>query len=196
MTFHPDPHPADDDLARYLDRRLDASARAAMEAHLIECDQCRQVVNEAAGLATRVWPSRRGPILAIGGLAAAALALVVVSRTAPVLPESERGSAPLLTEDAPRFSVIAPASDAVVEPDSLRFSWESSPPGTTFQLVVSDDRGVVVWNHRTSDSTVTLPATVTAALVRGQTYYWRVEALRPDLTTASTRVSTFIVSQP
>jgi hypothetical protein len=191
-------HLSDLDLAAWLDRRLDSTTRARIAAHLVECDDCRLILAESAPIATR--PRRRARVawFAGGGLVAASLALLVLARSLPVTPDQERtrGSAPVLTEDAPRFSAWAPGPRAQVRPAELRFAWGSHVPGTVYRLTVSNEQGVVVWNGRTADTVLAPPPSITQSLVPGQVYYWRVEALLPDLRTASTEAHAFVMLAP
>lgn len=191
-------HLSDLDLAAYLDRQLDPETRARFSAHLIECDDCRSILAESTSILARPRRRTRVAWFAGGGLVAASLALLVLARSQPVTLDQERtrGSAPVLTEDAPRFSAWAPAPRAQVRPAELRFAWGSHVPGTVYRLTVSNEQGVVVWNGRTADTVLVPPPSITQSLVPGQVYYWRVEALLPDLRTASTQVQAFVMQAP
>ena len=196
MKMPPDPiHITDEDLAAWLDGTLEGAARANAEQHLVACDECRAVVVQAGGTIalrkrTRAWP------WAAGGLAAAAaMVILVVSR--PPVPFAttnavERAHAPV-TEDVPRFEARAPEMRATVARDSLAFAWEAEPEGTVYQLTISDDRGRVVFTTRTADTAFVLPRDSATAITAGPVYYWLVEALLPDLRSATTAARSFTV---
>jgi len=199
MTLPPDSaHLTDEELAAYVDRGLDRAERARAERHLVDCDDCRAIVAEVGRTLAVPLPGRRRRVVWIGGVALAAAAAITLA----VLP---RGPEPLGTgadsarapggngEDVARFAARTPASGATVVPDTLSFAWESQGDGTVYQLTISDERGAVAWTHRTESTSVMLPAAVGVTLVPGQAYYWRVEALLPDLRTATTDSRLFIV---
>jgi hypothetical protein len=193
-----DPHLSDEELAAYLDRRVEAPGLTRVEAHLVGCDGCRAVVMEAAAMLAARRRRTRLVFITAGGMAAAALVLVVVSGALTMSRDVEptvRGTPPLLTEDVSRFAALSPEPRAAVVPDSLVFLWQSRPEGTVYQVTVSDEHGVVVWTDRTGDTTLAAPAAAAKSLVPGQLYYWKVEALLPDLRTASTPFSSFVVRE-
>lgn len=194
-----DAHVSDEELAAWLDRRLEAPGRMRVEAHLVECDECRAVVAEATATLSARRHRKRLAFFTASGMVAAALVLLVVSGTLPISRDTEptvRGAPPLLTEDVSRFAALLPEPRAVVPRDSLVFVWQRRPDGTVYQVTVSDERGVVMWDDRTGDTTLAPPAAAARSLVPGRTYYWKVEALLPDLRTASTGVSSFVVRRP
>jgi len=194
-----DAHVSDEELAAYLDRRLEAPGRMRVEAHLVECDECRALVTEATATLGAKRRRKRLAFFTGGGMAAAAVVLLVVTGSLPISRDTEstvRGAPPLLTEDVSRFAALLPEPRAVVPRDSLVFVWHRRPGGTVYQVTVSDERGVVMWDDRTGDTTLAPPAAAARSLVPGQIYYWKVEALLPDLRTASTGVNSFIVREP
>jgi len=87
------PHPDAEQLAEYADRKLAASSRASIEAHLAECADCRAVLSGAMDLLTeearighpdqaRVLPfRRRRALLGAAAVLAAAAAVVIAIRT-------------------------------------------------------------------------------------------------------------------
>jgi hypothetical protein len=196
MTMPQEPiHLTDEDLAAWLDGTLTGAARTRAEQHLIACDECRNVVVQAGGTLVSRKRTRAWPWAGVGLAAAAALVILVVSRgpTSFTTTDSlERAHAPV-TEDVPRFEARAPETRSAIARDSLAFAWEGEPEGTVYQLTISDERGGVVFTTRTTDSTFVLPRDSATALVRGQVYYWLVEALLPDLRSATTAVRSFTV---
>jgi len=92
--------PDDEQLAAYVDNRLDPSARLRTEAHLADCSRCRTVLRDTQAFLNREaqrFPKRRSqlgwPTAAIAGLATAAAVLLYLgtgmvwfSRRAPTEP--------------------------------------------------------------------------------------------------------------
>ena len=50
MTSQGDAHPDEGTIHAWLDRQLDATSSATLEAHLQRCDECAERVAEARGL--------------------------------------------------------------------------------------------------------------------------------------------------
>lgn len=89
----PEPCPAAEELAQYVERTLDSPRRAAIEAHLLQCDDCRHVVVETAAMADETGgaASSRNRVPGwwfAGGLAAAAAAVVIAVALSVTNPEN------------------------------------------------------------------------------------------------------------
>jgi hypothetical protein len=165
-------HPTDDDLAAYLDRRLEAPERDRLESHVAWCPDCRaQLIAASAVIRRRAAVRKRWATLAPVAAAAAAVILLVA------LPEGwpGAGSAPA-HRDAPSATSTTPipiapqgvvaAAEALVW---LRLERADRYRGTLF-----DASGVVVWRTETGDTVAALPDSV--RLEPGATYLWRVDA--------------------
>lgn len=112
------PCPDAESLAAYVDGRTGAADRAAMERHLVECGECRDLIGAAAELAgesaataTATAPPRRRAVrwyVAGAGLVAAAAALILVVRM----------QRPDASHTAPEIAelVAAAGSSRLVEP--------------------------------------------------------------------------------
>jgi len=180
-------HPNDLELAAFLDGGLDAEARHRVEAHLLACDDCRGLVTAAGRLLSP--PARRTlrRVLVVGGLAAAAgLLLTVVPGPVGREPLSRTRDGETPAPSGLSFAPQAPPDGALVRADTLVFHWTRVAGEATYQITVSTETGAVVWTQQTSDTSLALPAIVTSRLQAKRIYYWQVEALLPDLRSAST----------
>jgi hypothetical protein len=194
--------PSEAKLAAYLDDRLEPEARREFEAHAVECDDCRAVVSDAAAALSSfepVRPRRRrlGAVPGAAAVAAAAVLLLVLLRPGaapqpdePVLRATAPSSA---AEDAARFDAAGPGDDGNVDAtrDELAFSWAALPEGTVYQVAVMNEQGVVAWSERTELQRLAMPAAAAGALHADSLYFWRVEALLPDLRTAASPLHSF-----
>ena len=180
-------HVDDLELAAFVDGGLEKEARRNVEAHLLTCEECRGLVAGAAGaLSGRTRPSPRFVVWV--GMAAAAAAVVFMT-----MPGSGPGSPAPRSRDVEAtgpavagFTPAAPPDGARVRPDSLEFSWTRAGPGATYQLTLSKGGGAIVWSRETTDTSMALPAGIADSLVPGEIYYWQVDAMLPDLRSAST----------
>jgi anti-sigma factor RsiW len=192
-------HLNSEELAAYLDRRLPADERHRVEAHLAQCAECRSEVVEVTRVLQsrpreRHWYRRRWMI----GAAAAAVLLFglfgPLSDSGP--PRTDTFRAPDRLADVNREgSVVAlsPAAGTVVSPNAVVFAWRGAGADVLYRLAVTDAEGKVVWTESTPDTVFNLPRTV--ALGRGRTYYWYVDALRPDGSSATTGVHRFLTAR-
>jgi len=172
--FSDDTHPGPDNLAAYLDRRLAASARAEVEAHVAWCDECRSELREVSGiLRTDGAKSRRrlvwiGPAVA----AAAAIVLLVAYPRGPSADEDPaHRDAPGAVDYAPILTSPAPEAAG---PGARILRWTRVERADRYRVTVFDGAGTVVWRTETPDTLVSLPDA--AGLVAGMSYLWRVDA--------------------
>ena len=77
------------------------------------------------------------------------------------------------------------AAPAVVEPGRATFVWESAGEAVIYRFALVAEDGQVAWSTGTLWNSVVMPGKVAAGLAIGR-YYWRVDALLPDLTSATT----------
>ena len=190
MSETSEPHVRDSVLAAYLDRSLTPSARALADAHLAGCSSCRDDLVDLSTLLSAAARRRRSKRLARVGVAAAAVLIVAIvpltisKRSAS--PDAERVRAKDIGSAAARLAAVSPVDGATLSPDSVRFTWMRAPRDAGYRVTITDAGGVVQWTTDTSDSTVGLPASV--HLLRGQTYYWYVDALGGDGRTNATEL--------
>jgi hypothetical protein len=185
-------HPSSEEVAAYLSNALTANDSATLEAHLAVCLQCRREVTSAR----RLIRSHASPTLirwvAPAAAAAAVLAVVLLSplRSARLETPSKRA-----TEDAavsatmPKIRIVSPASGDTVKGSQVVFVWQGVRNASLYRLTLTDAGGSAVWTRDTSDTTLTLPASL--SLGKGQNYFWFVDALGADGTAVTTGTHRF-----
>ena len=195
MSHHPEHalHLSVDQLAAHLERRLYASERETVVAHLVQCAECRReyvAAGEVVGAARRNWIGLRAGI----GLAAAAVVVVaLVPRAFP--PPAASVTRDVSTQRvAPDVStairLAAPADGERLTGVDVRLSWHAHGSDALYHVTVHNVDGTVVWKKETWDTTYTLPPTV--KLTVGATYYWIVYALGADALPALSPANAFI----
>ncbi len=75
----------------------------------------------------------------------------------------------------------------------VTFRWEGLGDGVLYDFALVAPDGNVIWSTRTTQDSVSLPRNVEAQLGPGR-YYWRTDALLPDLTSATTGQQPFQVA--
>jgi anti-sigma factor RsiW len=190
-------HVDDLELAAFVDGGLDADARRRVEAHLVECADCRGMVTTTGRLLAAPLRRPRRRNLLLGAMAAAAVLLVTL------VPRNEPSRSPPRTREAEvvgptgiEFAPEAPPDRALVRPDTLAFYWTSAGEQATYQITVSSEAGAIVWTESTRRLDLPLPPAVAERLESGRDYYWQVDALLPDLRSASTGLRRFTVNAP
>ena len=193
------------ELAGYVDHALDADAHRAAEEHLEQCAQCRHeamaimtvaesyeanapvVEVSTRSAATASARSRSGwRRVAIGsGVLAAGLVLSVVARQPNG--RDEQIAAVRAPHTSARtgetvMAAAAPADGATIPARGTVFSWHRAT-ADTYRFTVATQSGEPVWSRETSDTSVTLPATV--SLEPGRSYFWHVEAIADGIVAAS-----------
>jgi len=185
-------HPEAEVIAAYLSDGLPAPDRARLEAHLAECRPCRQEVTSARRLLETGSPRSRWPMV-VPAAAAAVLLLALLGRgLVSPLPEEDTVRAGGEAEGAdgvPSIQVVNPADGDTVARDGILFAWAGQAGRPLYRLTLTDAGGRAVWMGDTSDTTLTLPATVT--LAPGRTYFWYVDALDSAGRTLTTGTRTF-----
>lgn len=184
-------HLDSDLVAAYAERRLDPAERAAAEAHLAGCAECRadlaDVTDVVSAARQRRVLVRAAPLLA----AAAVLTVVVVTRPATV-PVEVQALRPGNDADRDRLNslqALLPAPGAAVPRPGLRFAWQSDGPDAIYEITVADSSGLALWRARTPDTSIALPDSV--RLAPGGTFHWWVDVLLSDGRVASTGVRDF-----
>ena len=194
--FHPgEPlgeHPTSEEIAAYLGDALTPEARALVEEHLAACRECRQEVTLARRVLRKSRP--RQPLLWSLPLAAAAVLAIVLVAKAPRSGSlrdeplrSEQGSG---ADAAATIRILAPAEGDTVAIGAVRFTWQTQPSSPLYHFSLTEASGRAVWTGETTESTLTLPPTV--SLDRGRTYFWTVDALGADGRSLTTRNHRFV----
>ena len=173
-----DAHVSIDDIAAMIDGRLPESRRAAVEAHLSECSECRAEFVDASTIVAAV-PARSTNRARWVQLAAAA---VIVIAAIPLI-RSGRASSPRdgersVVQVSSAISTLLPASDSRTPIDSLRFTWRSVPGVATYNVSVTDSVGTPIYAIKTADTAVGPIADL--RLAPGARYFWHVDALNSD----------------
>lgn len=201
MTAHSssESHVTSEELAAYLDRTLDDTACARLEAHMAHCAACRADLVEARSLlgATSALPTRRR----IGGdrrrrtwLAAAGILTIA---SLPLLQRAAHssGNAPSLraaqTREA-KIAIIAPR-EKTVDAAAIVFVWRPVEGASTYRVTVTDSSGTPVFATATVDTTATPPAGV--VLHRASSYLWYVDGLTSEGRAVTSGVRAFTTSR-
>jgi len=82
------------------------------------------------------------------------------------------------------LEIISPASSAEIDPGRVELIWRSAGPRADYTVTLQDSAGRVVWTSTGVDTVAVLPDSV--ALGAGRTWFWVVDALRPDGQSRST----------
>lgn len=188
-------HPAAEDVAAYLSERLAPDARAALEEHLAECRECRQLVTSAR----RLLRSHRAPNRLVWMVPAAAAAVLAIAVLARAPGNSPGGDEPLRSvpgaagpESALTIPVVSPPDGHIVTVRPIVFVWRSQPGKPLYRLSLTEASGRQVWSGETGDTTLAVPAEI--PLDRGRSYFWTVDALGADGRSLTTRTKRFSIA--
>jgi len=188
------PHLTSEELAAYLDRRVDAASQARIDAHLAFCPACRAELVEARLLVDsasieharsrgaraphpRVWLAAAG-IIAIALLPLARI--VVRSRDVSV---SERAAKP-----APAAIEVLSPPNLAVDRAAVVFAWRPVVGASTYRLTVTDSSGAPLLTVVTKD---TVHAARAIDLHRGGSYLWYVDGLTSDGRAVTSGIQSF-----
>jgi hypothetical protein len=186
-------HLHDEEISAFLDSGLSPADRARVAAHLAACDDCRVLLGPPQPQSARVAAPRTFWKPAVVAVAAAVVLVAVSLRSRQHSVGVDRiRTEPVSAVESPQLAARGPREGADVLVDTLVLRWVSAGPNATYAVSIVDDSGVVVWEARVDSIDVTPPRDIMAALRPGTTYYWRADALLPDLRTASTGPQGFI----
>lgn len=163
-------HLEPEQVAAYLDRTLSAEARGRVEAHLVECRECRAEVVEVERLAGSVPGPRRWAAVPMLAAAAAAVVLVVTQVGGPA-PEPPHREPAVQSALAP--ATVAPAG-SVSRLEQL--TWTGVVGADRYRVALFDAEGRVLWEATVPDTTAHVPANVSAELDAADAYFWSVRA--------------------
>jgi hypothetical protein len=181
-------------LGAYFDGEIDAASRQQLERHLADCEVCLEQVGLLARAAITPVAPVPAPLLAkaaavdsrssratIVGWAAAAVIVVAggflltqqAARPAIVAPATNavRGV------DATEVVVIEPGDGAVLSRESGVVGWEPVSRALFYEVRLTDVDGALWWETRTEATSVTIPAGALRPSAHG--YIW-ITAHLPD----------------
>jgi putative zinc finger protein len=182
-------HLSGEEVAAYLDRAVSESARARIEAHLDECDSCRDEVVDVWRLLRRRSATRRW--LGGVGIAAAAAAVVLTVQAGGLgwLPGSTYREDPGTSTASPM--PIAPLGTV---PGVHVMTWTSVPRADRYRVRLFDAGGAVLWETVIPDTSTAVPPTV--VLTPAVAYYWKVEARTGFDRWAASELMRFTIASP
>ncbi len=188
-------HLSADDVAAMVDGQLSGNPRSRVEKHLALCAQCRAELASVSALvasapSASVRRVRRSVVVRAVAVAAAIALMVMPSamrrdgsqRSAE---REQRG-----TSAAVATAVVSPEPSVAVDRNSARFVWHSDGK-STYRLFVTDSAGAQLFTTTTTDTSVITPDTV--RLVAGAHYFWFVDVLRGDGSSASSPPTKFSI---
>jgi hypothetical protein len=175
--------------AAYLDRGLSADDSRRVEAHLAACELCRRQLTEESQLVRGVRRKRR-PAVAMALIASAAAVILIASRV-----PRHSNTAPLRAEpalDSTTVPLVAYGPIGEQRSGVRRFVWASANGALSYRLTVSSSDGTVLWSTSVTDTSATLPDTI--SLSRAPKYFWVADAILRDGRTRSTGLHEFSTS--
>ena len=171
-------------VAAYVDRALSTDARRTVEMHLADCEECREEIAAVVSLIRRPRRHRWSYVMLPAAAAAAVLLLVALPSRI-----DERGEPTLrstVSEGVSTIAVVGPASGESVPADDIELAWRSFALEAQYNVRLTTAEGSEVWRTSTRDTSAALPSDL--GLLSGQTYFWYVDALLPDGSTATTGI--------
>jgi hypothetical protein len=163
-------HLTSGEVAAYLDKALAPSDRSRVEAHLVDCAECRNELVEVTQL-LRTRPHRDRWVLPVGTAAAAAAVLLLVMWPR----QRTESSGPGYREPAVTTTVapVAVAPSGAIA-TAAQLVWTAVPHADRYRLTLFDSVGTVLWERETGDTAASLPDTL--RLKSGASYFWKVAA--------------------
>ena len=158
-------------------------------AHLATCSACREEALEVSRLLRAPAVGRVKSGAAIAAAAAIVLAAWLGLRVAT--PDVDRERAAPVTQPGGAVRLIGPLGP-VRRDAPLTFVWHRDAKAVEYRLTLLDARGNLVWSSATIDTVATLP--IETSLVRGPSYYWFVDVLQADGSSATSGSREFRLS--
>ena len=192
----PDGHLTSEELAAYIDGRLEPAQSARVESHMADCADCRaDLVATRPLLAEASLRMHRGR--SWRGAAWLAAAAVIAIAFVPLLQHAigSRGNNPQVRAtqtSRAAIEIVSPRS-ASVDAESVVFAWRPVAGASTYRLTLTDSSGEPLFNGSTAETTFTGAAR--AKLHRGSSYLWYVDALASDGRTVSSGIRSFTTSR-
>jgi hypothetical protein len=166
-----DRHLEPEEVAAYVDGTATGEERAAVQAHLAACAECRAEVAEVSRIVRTLPGARRtARRVWIPAVAAAVIALLWVTPRPlrePAVPEHRAETE--TTTAAPH-----PVSPVGTVGSVSALAWSPTPGTDRYRVRLFDADGTVLWDEETVDTIAALPDSID---LRAQVpYYWKVEA--------------------
>jgi hypothetical protein len=177
-----------DQVAAFVDHRLQGTERAAVESHLAECADCRAEVIEVERLVGGVRRYRTRSLV-VGGLAIAAGLLLVVSTLQHRGGRPDNGN----LRGAGANAVIPVGPTGVMQRSGLALTWHGTGGGSTYKVTLSNAAGSTLWTTDTRDTTVAVSADI--VLAPDVEYQWVVDALLPQGTSRTSGPQSFRIAR-
>ena len=185
-------------VAAMLDRRLPDEERTTTVAHLSVCAECRHELAELQRAlkatehrprATRRWAFAVSGAAAALLITAAPIAMRSMRQTSDPVPARATRAGNIASIDASSsIPMVTPADGAEISP-TRALTWRSSGVGASYVVTVQDTSGSVIWSFSLTDTSATIPSTV--SLLSGRRYFWSVEARLADGASAATGARAF-----
>lgn len=175
-------------VAAFVDHRLDGAERSVVESHLAECADCRSEVVEIERLVRGVRRHRVRSVAA-GGLAVAAGLMLVVSIVRHRGAGSDNGN----LRGANAAAVIPVGPTGLVPRSGLALTWHGTGSGSDYKVTLSNAAGTTLWTSDWRDTTVSIPDEID--LPPGVEYHWTVDAILPQGTSRTTGPQSFIIAR-
>lgn len=184
--IEPSPHLEPSDVAAYAEGQLPEAERERVERHLSRCATCRDELTVAIRARGRGRPRGARWIPAV---AAAAVVAVLIGRGLFV-----DGGGPVLRDGGRdnTFAIVEPPEGASRPVAAVRMTWRAADDAT-YRVTITSEAGDIVWSTSTGDTTLVVPNNV--GLTGGERYFWFVDALFSDGTSATTGASSFATVQ-
>jgi hypothetical protein len=199
------------ELAAYVEHSLGTEDMRRVDAHLVECADCRAELGDGSRAVQQLQtseavtrpllqvssPSRslRRPLL-IGLLATAAVALVAIlprNRNTADIQAVERDAPPVTRSTLPHIAVVSPEEGTQMRLSQPTLVWRRPDGASEFQVSITDEGGRTVWRTVTSDTVVVPPPDVLQGKQRR--YFWYVDALLSDGRSITSGVHGFSVQK-
>lgn len=187
----------------YLLGRLSEEAAERFERHYFECPECFKETTERAALIDAVKAAGPAPVAErrpagnrgirrswLGWAAAGVAVLLLAAAAILFLPQSSRppdfpdGGIRSVRGDG--LEIIGPAGTSAELPKDL--AWKAIEGAAEYSVIVE---GIdPVWTAETRDASISIPAEVSARLIPGRTYFWRVKAYAAEGTLVASSART------
>jgi anti-sigma factor RsiW len=192
----PASHPPDGEIAAYIEGVLPADDRVGFEAHFADCEYCRSRLILARELVATAPRLRRRNLLFPASLIAAAATiaglLLLPGRAADPLDRAEFRAGAL--NEVQRIQLLQPPRGGTLRKESPLLIWAAIEKDALYQITLSTAAGSVLWTERMADTVATVPAATVSRLRPGERYFWRVDALLPNLRSVTTGDQPFLVT--